>query len=195
MWCVCNSDVRVGDLRTLRRVEYHGRSSEASFSSLKNADESRRTAVQAIERRFEHIAGSIPRVRDTSTRVELRIEIAGYYDRGAIPWEQHSDLPRLPGIHHDNEVRASDCRLCERAGAVPRQVEATFRTQGNGYLRNGPIAAEESGRLYRKIRKFPLKYRLQIRASTDVAVAHHEYFPGTPHARQPLPYFAMAAAM
>jgi hypothetical protein len=127
---------------------------------LKNANERRCTAVQAIERRLEHIAGAIPRVRNAPTRVEFWIEIAGNYDGGAIPGEQHSELPRLPGIHHDNEIRGADRRLCERARAVPRQVEATFRAQGNGYLRNGPIAAEESGRLYRKVRKGSLKYGL-----------------------------------
>jgi len=171
------------------------RSADALFRALENAYECRSATVQTIERRFEHIAGPIPRISDRATRVELRIEIAGNHNRGAIPGKQSSDLARLIRIHHDHEIRAADGRLSERARPILRQVEATFCAQRNGNLWEGTIAAEESGRLYCKVGKRSLKHCLQIWASTNVAVAHHKYVPRTLPARQALSYFVMAAAM
>lgn len=156
---------------------------KASLRSLKNAHQRGRAAVQPSERRFEHIAGQIPRILNRASRVEQRIEIAGNNDRGAICREQSCDLARLAGIHHDDEVGVANDGLREWTRPVPREVESAFRAQGNGNRRNWAVATYEARGCYRQIGKGALKHCLEVRASTEVGVAYDEDSPRTSPAR------------
>ncbi len=121
VWYVRNSDV--GGSAALRRLWLRrGFTSlaDASFRALKNAHQGSGASVQTIERRLEHILGSIPRIYNRPTHVEPWIEIAGNHNSSAIYREHPWELTRLIGIHHDHKIGIANCRSCEWAGAMPR---------------------------------------------------------------------------